>query len=63
MEMHITKREKLSYIHLKKETPIEVDDNYDKQQTENQKVKIWLFMVMPPEIMKCYLSLPNAHDI
>ncbi|KAJ8617990.1 hypothetical protein MRB53_014176 [Persea americana] len=63
MEMHIAKREKLSYIRGKTKPPAESEDGYEKWYAENQKVKRWLLMSMAPEIMKRYLRLPTAHEI
>lgn len=61
IEMHITKREKISYIHGKTKPP-ESHDGYEKWYTENLKVKRLLLMSMTPEIIKCYLCLPTTHE-
>ena len=63
VEMHITKREKLSYIQGKTNSPKESEDGYEKWYAENQKVKRWLLMSMSLEIMKHYLRLPTAQEI
>nr|CAN82791.1 hypothetical protein VITISV_033795 [Vitis vinifera] len=63
VEMHITEREKLSYIRGKTNLPKESEDGYEKWYAENQKVKRWLLMSMSPEIMKRYLRLPTAQEI
>lgn len=63
MEMHISEREKLSYICDKKKPPAETEDGYKKCYAENQKVKRLLLMSMTPKIMKRYLCLPIAHEI
>lgn len=63
MEMHITEREKLSYINGKKVSPEKEDGGYEKWQSENQKVKRWLLMSMSPDIMKRYLRLPTAREV
>ena len=39
MEMHIAKKEKLSFIHGNSQPPTEKDDGYEKWYAYNQKVK------------------------
>ena len=63
MEMHIVKREKLSYIQGKTKQTKELEDDYEKWYAEDQKVKRWLLMSMSSEIMKCYLRLPTIQEI
>lgn len=63
MEMHITEREKLSYIRGKTNPPKESEDGYEKWYDENQKVKRRLLMSVSPEIMKRYLRLPTVQEI
>lgn len=58
MEMHIVKREKLSYICSKTRT---LTYGYEKWYAKNKKVKRWLLMSMSLEIMKHYL--PTIHEI
>ena len=61
--MHITEREKLSYIRGKTKPPKELEDGYEKWYAENQKMKRWLLMSISLEIMKRYLCLPTAQEI
>ena len=63
VEMHITEREKLSYIRGKTKPPKELEDGYEKWYAENQKMKRWLLMSISLEIMKRYLCLPTAQEI
>ena len=63
MEMHITEREKLSFILGKTKLPLEFEDGYERWYADNQKVKRWLLMSMNPEIMKRYLRVPTAREI
>ncbi|KAF2299398.1 hypothetical protein GH714_031831 [Hevea brasiliensis] len=60
IEMHIAKREKLSFISGNTQLPTEKDEGYERWYTDNQKVKKWLLMSMSPEIMKRYIRLPTA---
>ena len=62
MEMQIAGREKLEYLTSKTSLKV-TDPSYAKWYAENQKVKGWLLTSMSPEIMKCYLRLPTAHEI
>ena len=63
MEMHIVKREKLSYIQGKTKQPKESEDDYEKWYAEDQKLKRWLLMSMSLKIMKHYLHLPTIQEI
>ena len=36
------------------------EDDYEKWNAENKKMKRWLLKSMSPEIMKHYLHLPTA---
>ena len=62
-EIHIFKRERLSYIGGKTKQPKESEDGYEKWYAENQKVRRLLLMPMSLEIKKCYLHLPIAQEI
>ena len=63
MEMHIAKREKLSYIIGKSALPKKSNERHEKWCVENQKVKRWLMMSMSLDIMKRYLRVPTTHEI
>ncbi|KAH0720858.1 hypothetical protein KY290_005875 [Solanum tuberosum] len=63
IEMHIVRKEKLSFVRGSTQPPIEKDEGYEKWYTDNQKVKRWLLMSMSPEIMKRYIRLPTAQEI
>ncbi|KAJ1401570.1 gag-polypeptide of LTR copia-type [Sesbania bispinosa] len=63
MEMHIAKREKISYIRGKEKQLVEQDLDYEKWYAENQKVKRWLLLSMSLEIIKRYLRLATTHEI
>ncbi|XP_073128832.1 uncharacterized protein [Henckelia pumila] len=61
--MHISEREKLSYITRQTPPPTASEKGYDKWYADNQKVKRWLLMSMSPDIMKRYLRIPTAREI
>ena len=60
MEMHIAEKEKLSFIRGNSQPPTEKDDEYEKWNVDNQKVKRWLLISMSPEIMKRYIRLSTT---
>ena len=62
MEMHIAKKEKLSFIHGNSQPPTKKDDGYEKWYADNQKVNRWLLISMSLEIMKRYIHLPTTRD-
>ena len=63
MEMHITEKQKFSFIHGTTFIPKERTPKYEAWYLNNQRVKRWLLMSMKPEIMKRYIRVPTAREI